>query len=562
MILLDAKIPAFDRYLEDSENYWTQVDRGRPRGGEYVVVELLHNNAPLLLSNLFIARCAAQLYGARLAAVLSNRFLGWPSPTAQVRRLGAAFGVERFYQIELPKTSESKRSRGPWPRWLGASERDRVLRRIGALSGPRLRQAVLDLAIGGIPAGDLVYDNYLRTTGQASIETVDAALVDEIAAAFARMSQYRDIMNRKDHVACVVSDCSYVDYGGLLRAAVALGKTGIAKIIASPSYVRIYRTLAGCYEFPWPLAEDAAFVRHCLGAELTRRAAGFFPPRRQYAEENPYFQVAYAPTMARPGVAELRAQLGLSPGVPAIGIMAPMFDDAPHSIPDLLYQDSGQWLAETLAICADVDHVTWLVRNHPYSVAIGATGEFDRIVRPYAGRCPHIKICPSNISTDSLFGLLHAGVSVASTALLEFAAAGIPGILCGRPYYADQGFILRARSAAEYAGLLKSIETLQPLTAAQISAAKEIAYINFHCAPQANGLTPSPVDTVGRDVTVDDIARYWEAGSATLKSYRFADDPMWRNFRRMTELDRSFLLRFDELEAATRTATVTAADRA
>jgi hypothetical protein len=548
MILLDTPIAAFDRYLDQAGAYWAQVDQRRPREHGYVVVDLMHNNAAVLMGSLFVARCVAHRYNARLAAVVSDRFLGWPSPTAQVRRLGTAFGVERFYQIELPKTLESKRARRPWLRWLGASEGDRVLRRIGALSGHALRQAVLDLTIGGIPVGDLVYDNYLRTAARASIETADAALINEIDAAFARMTQYRCIMSRKDHIACLVSDCSYVDFGGLLRTAVTLGKIGIAKIIAAPSYVRMYRTLAGCYEFPWPLADDAAFVQRCLGSELTRRAADFFPPRRQYAEENPYFQVAYAPTMGRPSVAELRAQLGLSPGVPAIGIMAPMFDDAPHSIPDLLYQDSGQWLTETLAICAEADHVTWLVRNHPYSVAIGATAEFDRIVRPYAERCPHIKICPSNITTDSLFGFLHAGVSVASTALLEFAAAGVPGVLCGRPYYADQGFIMRARSAAEYTSLLKSVHKLQPLTAAQISAAKEIAYINFHCAPQASAMMPPTIDLAGRELSADDIADYWEAAAAILQSYRFEDDSMWRNYQRMVELDRSFLLRFDELE--------------
>jgi hypothetical protein len=252
--------------------------------------------------------------------------------------------------------------------------------------------------------------------------------------------------------------------------------------------------------------------------------------------------------MGRPSVATLRAQLGLSEEVPVVGIMAPMFDDAPHSIPELLYPDSGQWLRETLAICAKLDHVTWLVRNHPYSAAIGANGEFEKIVCPFAERHRHIKICPSNITMDSLFGLLHAGVSIASTALLELAATGVPVVLCGRPYYADQGFTQRPRRPVEYANLLKTIDKLPRLTPDQIRTAKEIAYINFDCASQSTLFMPPTPDIAGRELTVDDIAGFWEAALAVLKDYDFANDPMWRNFRRAIELNRSFLLRFDALE--------------
>src|SRR5262249_37139852 len=158
MILLDTPIGAFDQYLKQSHECWARIDCGRQRDNGYVVIDLMHNNAAVLIGSLFVGRCAALCYNARLAAVVSDRFLGWPSPIAQVRRLGAAFGVERFYQIESHTTRESNRSLLPRAGWWFASKRDRLLRRLESLSGHELRQAVLDIVVAGIPVGDLIYD--------------------------------------------------------------------------------------------------------------------------------------------------------------------------------------------------------------------------------------------------------------------------------------------------------------------------------------------------------------------------------------------------------------------
>jgi hypothetical protein len=211
MILLDTPIATFDRYVEQAGAYWARLDQSRPRDGGFVVVDLMHNNAAVLIGSLLVARCAAFRYNARLAAVVSDRFLDWSSPVAQVRRLGAAFGVERFCEIALPKRRQPKRGQVPWMRWFDFSQRGRTRRRIQALSGHALRKAILDHTIAGIPVRDLVYDNDLRTAARASIDEGDAALLIEIDSAFTRI-----LMSQKDHVACVVSGPSYADYGGLL----------------------------------------------------------------------------------------------------------------------------------------------------------------------------------------------------------------------------------------------------------------------------------------------------------------------------------------------------------
>jgi len=548
VLILEKANASFDSYLEQATEFWAKIDQERPRDAKFIVVDLLHNNASVLLGNLFIARFVAQLHKARLAAVVSDHFLHWPSPVHEVRRLGTAFGVERFYELR-PHTTPSANG-SIWKR-LGerfAWSHRRVARKFGRLSGSALRRAVLDLAICNIPVGDLIYDTYLRKTSRSTIERPDKDLIEEISSAYSRIDQYRKIMNQDGYVACVVSDSSYLDFGGLLRATVMLGKIGVVKVLAGPFSVRKYSTIEECYDFPWPREAEVSFIRKYDG-HLKDKAVKFFPPRREQVEKSPYFQVSYGAHVSRPAEVELRAQLGLSSNVPAVAIIVPMFDDAPHSIPELLYDDSGRWLEATLGICATLTHIVWLVRNHPYAVAVGVTAEFERIVHPYATQYPHIKICPSSIAPDALFPILHANVSIASTASLEFASVGIPGVVCGRPFYADHGVVVRPKSTTEYAEHLRSIDRLDRLTPAQILAARELAYMYFHYTMQSSSLIPPVLDLAGRNAEIAEISRYWDQAANILSGYRIGHDSMWCNLQQMAELNSSLLLRFDELES-------------
>jgi len=553
MILLDAQIPSFDRYLEECGRFWGGIDQRRTRNDGYVVVDLLHNNGPILLGSLFVGRLVAHRTGARLAAIVSDKFLEWPTPVKEVRRLAAAFGVERFHHIEaeaapVPGPSLGRRVRG----WLGG-ERERLLERLERLSGAALREAVLGIAIDGVPVGDLLYDTYLRNAAIASVEAPAPGLLREIFAAFPRIRRYREIMGRPENVSSVVSHPTYIDSGGLLRATVALGKPCYCKIAPERYQIRKYRTIPEAYEYPWPTEEDLRFVQGHLGAELSRRADVFFPPQRQRAEEISYFALSYGADALRPAAAELRERLGIAAEVPVVSITAPMFDDAPHSIPDTLFPDPGVWLRETLAVAATVDRVVWLVRNHPYAVALGQTANFDAIVGPYAERHGHIKVCPPGIATEAMFPLVQANVSVASTACLEMASVGIPSVVAGRPNYADMGFMTRPRTVSDYGDALRRIDRLPRLSAEQIMTAKELAYVFFNCSTHTPRFAPPLVAAASpgvRPIGPEDISGYWDAATELLRDYDLDGDPVRHDFERMEALGRSFMLRFHEIEPA------------
>jgi hypothetical protein len=297
-----------------------------------------------------------------------------------------------------------------------------------------------------------------------------------------------------------------------------------------------------------PGEDDVAFVAACWGERLDREADKFFPPRRRSNHDHVYFEIAYGDDMKQAGAGELRTKLGLVRDVPAVGIFPPVFDDAPHGYADLVYADSGLWLEKTLEICATVTGVAWLVRNHPWSMRIGDTAEFERIVAPFVAKYPHIKVCPSDVATDSLFSLLHAGVSIASTASLELAAAGVPGIVAGGSYFTDCGFLRRPRDPVAYEAALRSITELRRLTPDEIAAAKRLAYVYFNSCQHDTSLTPPVMDVTSPDFGFAVIPHYWETAIAALEKYRFEEDPAWCNFQRLHELGRSLMLRFDAIE--------------
>src|SRR6185437_3383529 len=170
---------AFDAFVAANAAAWQRLLKARGPGSGFIAVDLLHNNASVLILNILVARYLAELWSADIVGLLSPSFTGFAIPMGEVERLARSFGIGHFAVLD-----GTAPARPPWRDPAGWRLRRRVGRqagRLAALSGTALRQAVLGLtADGGLPIGDFVYDSHLYARGIGTFESYDDRLAEEL----------------------------------------------------------------------------------------------------------------------------------------------------------------------------------------------------------------------------------------------------------------------------------------------------------------------------------------------------------------------------------------------
>lgn len=195
---------------------------------------------------------------------------------------------------------------------------------------------------------------------------------------------------------------------------------------------------------------------------------------------------------------ELRKKLGINNNNPIVYIFAHIFSDVPTAAGDFqLFPDYYIWIEETIKKCAQINHVNWIVKEHPSVDAYGERGEIAKIVEKYKKKDSTLFNCPEDFSTASVKETAKAIVTVRGTVGLEYSCVGIPTVLSAAAFYHGFGFTLEPQTKEEYFEQLKNIHLLTPLTEEQ----KRSALAVFKTFKLLNNTDFSIIDTQVKTLT-------------------------------------------------------------
>lgn len=163
-----------------------------------------------------------------------------------------------------------------------------------------------------------------------------------------------------------------------------------------------------------------------------------------------------------------------------IVIMAHCFsDDANISSVKAIYRDYYDWLVNTLKIIQNIDNVNWLLKAHPARKVYNEGDEIYSIFEKYAQK-KNIFIIEDTISSNALYGIIDAAVTVSGTCGLEFSSSGIPVICAGWATYGGFGFTMEPKNEKEYIELLSHLDNISPLSNEKVNMAKKVSYAYFN----------------------------------------------------------------------------------
>ncbi|MEW6614763.1 MAG: hypothetical protein AB1401_04795 [Thermodesulfobacteriota bacterium] len=347
---------------------------------------------------------------------------------------------------------------------------------------------ILKLKIDGISIGYLLYDEYLKQTGNGTIKTITFNFYWVTFWAL-RCYYHFDRLFKKKNISIVVQpEINYVVGGLLSRVALKHGA-----VIYSPWYwrygiaVRKYDDPKSIHTYqarPSKKLYDYFYKNH--KNEAIKAAEEFLQQRFSGEDEDKDAVLAFSKTKRVLSKLEICKMFGWSINVPIVCIMSHVFVDAPHCNNWMLFRDFLTWYQLTLKAIHSIDHVNWLIKAHPSEKYYFCRETTESEYQILAGDCSHVKILPDDVNSKSLLSTVQAIVTVSGTAGLEFSCFGIPCILSGESSYSGFGFTTEPQSQKDYFELLKNIHKVRPLDNHQIEKAKLFAYLYFilfwvHC---------------------------------------------------------------------------------
>ncbi len=185
--------------------------------------------------------------------------------------------------------------------------------------------------------------------------------------------------------------------------------------------------------------------------------------------------------------AEIRQDLGLD-HKPVAVLFSHVLWDANLFYGKDIFENYGDWFAQTVKAAAANPRINWLIKLHPANIwkrkLSGASGEYGelRIIRESVGELPsHVKLLPADtrFSTLSLFRMADVGITVRGSIGYELPCFGVPVMTAGTGRYSGFGFTEDHSSRESYLDALGRLESVPRLDPAKVHLARVHAHALF-----------------------------------------------------------------------------------
>lgn len=304
------------------------------------------------------------------------------------------------------------------------------------------------LTINNVWIGDLVYDSFLMTYKQPTIDKDSADFKRSLLESIEFFVFWEDYFDNNDVRAINVSHCVY-NLAIPLRIAV---QRNIPAFQANATH--IYRMRASnlfayndFVDFRERFAALPPDVQKSGTAEaqrrIERRFAGEVGVDMSYSTKSAYGILRYAKLLKE------------SPRKKLL-IATHCFFDAPHCYGTNIFPDFYEWL-DFLGKMTDETDYDWYIKTHPDYLA--GTRE---IINSFVAKYPKFTLLPADASHHQIIAEgINCALTVYGTIAFEYAALGIPVINASQnnPHIAYD-FNLHAKDVEEYRSLLVGLDQL------------------------------------------------------------------------------------------------------
>jgi hypothetical protein len=379
-------------------------------------------------------------------------------------RDGSAIRTFYFQKNSVPGTTALFESFGAKPglNYSDATPADRAQAEFladGFFQGLKTKWDIMQIAVDGVPLGDLIYDTYLRYLAKPTVILDDPDLrgiiLDTLIIYFACKNYLAT-----HHVRAVIPDHTVYSQCGVLLRVAAINRIPIYVVYYNPCFLvrkLDYRLERGehAIQTRWPYYDFRKIFAALPKAEQIsgRQRAGDGLRERFAGAVNPLVMPEIA-VYGKTGGERLMAETGR----PRVLVMLHDFCDAVHLYRRMLFTDFVEWSNYLLERASETDF-DWYVKPHPNNLLparAAMTATNVRCVAELKEKFPKIHFLDSSASNTQL---IEEGISamftVHGTSAHEYAYFGIPAVTAGENPHTAYDFNIHANSLEEYDDLIK-----------------------------------------------------------------------------------------------------------
>lgn len=175
---------------------------------------------------------------------------------------------------------------------------------------------------------------------------------------------------------------------------------------------------------------------------------------------------------------------------PIVAVYAPNWYDRPHAFGMRNFRDFVDWMTTVIEAAMENQGVSWLIKEHPSDDLYAGMRLSDLVTQDTA---PNIGIAEPKWNGGDVMAAVAGILTYHGTIGIESSVFGPPVLVPDRGYYHDMGFVVAAKSRADYVDYLRRPWWLEAKTADV--RAKSEAYAGMHyCGPAWQGDFKYPND--------------------------------------------------------------------
>lgn len=471
---------AFQAFLQANAPVWEESGgRESPENEEQqVLIEGLCPTPGYVLVQLISGKYIMDTYGMAGIGLLRK-------PNKKLEQLYKSYGINKFFYLSDRKNSVFHRIRYG----LRAA-------RLLKLEKAHDIDSFINLKIDKVSVGKIVYDSYLRYSGEGTAEHISAFIFDLLIDVIAYYDYLDELFGSGSFPVVVQAETQFIPASIVCQVALKHGAELYSRG-GGPRYFTI-RRYADIGEIHTSVERHSSELTEYICNNYRRKAVklgGEFISNR--------FK-GWSPTHDIPDVAyvfkknerivsreELCDRLKWDANRLIVCVMSNVMIDGVFTNNWSIFRDNLTWLRQTLQAILKIKHVNWIVKKHPsdklHNVKTTAKVEYKRWAKDY----PHVQLLPDDVGAGSLKNIVDVVLTAHGHAGGEYSCFGIPCVLAGESPYSGLGFTYEPRTPEEYFTILENIHTLAPLDNDQIEKAKIYEYIYCVLSRVESNLIPN-----------------------------------------------------------------------
>lgn len=368
---------------------------------------------------------------------------------------------------------------------------------IKILSKMRNIDEFLNYRVGSVYFGKIVYDHFLRHTGNCSTDTFDFKIHYLFSKALDLDDSFKKIIKDNNFKYCVQSEQQFIP-GAIVYQNCLEKKIKIFSRNKGPNLVTITKFSNENeiftpvdkidYKFFYKFFRKYKKKASLLGAKIIQNRIN---GKDNFSQKAWGIKNTYRNSISFKGLKKIYKWKNNNP---VVCIFSHLFVDGNFSEGRRLFKDNLTWLKSTLEIIKDYNHINWIIKPHPleHEYPKTSTTTVQEVLR-YEKKYNHIRLFDNRLSNRELSKNIISTVSSHGTVSLEYACLGIPSIVCGNTKYSKLGFLNDAKTINQYKKMLNNVDKLKPLNKKQIMKANVWVYIGGKLVLVDNELIPNNV---------------------------------------------------------------------